>query len=610
MADSHHSESEEDEIGLLRTEGGPDDHEHVPLDDINDAETSFADGVGLNAANTDSTLEKSAEQTSSEKRETTTNLRRLYVSHTLAAWGDRMWDFAIALFMIEIWPSSILMAAVYGLCSTATIVLLGPVAGNFVDTHPRLTSVRLSTFGQNLMVLVCMVAVIIVLGMDKTTLGPLFWVLIVIIVTTGAAADLFALLGTLAVEKDWVLVVCGADSQLLAHTNAVLRRIDLTCSVVAPLVVGVIMTYVSTTVSAIAIGSWNLALAFPEYILLIRVYGHYPALRQLKPAMLAERTRKSLLHEMFDQFAALSNGWRVYFRQEIALAALALAMLYCTVLSFHAIMTAYVFFRGLDEWILSLARGCAAVFGVAATFIFPPMHRNLGLVTTGQIASVIQLLALGLALASPFVTDTSQGNCDGAADHDACIQSRNLEIILLCVGVIISRVGLWLFDLAVSQMLQERVPEAMLATVNGVQGAMQSILDMFAFVLGIIFSAPGDWRILVVISVGFVFGAFVCYSIFAAADRRRAFHRLPSSASLEERGSVENRLSVSERGSVSADEEEKGREGVVQGRVSVEGVFEEPDENETSHVRLIGGEEDEGESDKGRNREGGAKLTN
>ena len=42
-----------------------------------------------------------------------------------------------------------------------------------------------------------------------------------------------------------------------------------------------------------------------------------------------------------------------------------------------------------------------------------------------------------------------------------------------------------------------RVPAAHIARVNGVQNALQSIMDMLAFVLGIIFSQPSDWNILV-----------------------------------------------------------------------------------------------------------------
>ncbi len=34
-------------------------------------------------------------------------LWRLYISHALSTWGDRMWAFSVSLFFIEIWPESV-----------------------------------------------------------------------------------------------------------------------------------------------------------------------------------------------------------------------------------------------------------------------------------------------------------------------------------------------------------------------------------------------------------------------------------------------------------------------------------------------------------------------
>src|SRR5438105_2983613 len=45
-----------------------------------------------------------------------------------------------------------------------------------------------------------------------TTHNGIFWFFIVIIIATAAAADVGALFGTLAVEKDWVVVVTAGDS--------------------------------------------------------------------------------------------------------------------------------------------------------------------------------------------------------------------------------------------------------------------------------------------------------------------------------------------------------------------------------------------------------------
>eukprot|EP00047_Mylnosiga_fluctuans_P024531 m.163330 g.163330 ORF g.163330 m.163330 type:complete len:146 (+) comp9876_c0_seq15:263-700(+) len=122
-------------------------------------------------------------------------------------------------------------------------------------------------------------------------------------------------------------------------------------------------------------------------------------------------------------------------------------------------MTAYLYYRGISESLLSVARGAGAITGVGATFIFPPLQRRLGLTRTGSLASILQLGCLVLAFVSPFMADTGQGDCSSVApaEYDDCISGRNREIVMLSLGVVASRTGLWLFDLAVSQMLLERL---------------------------------------------------------------------------------------------------------------------------------------------------------
>lgn len=71
-------------------------------------------------------------------------------------------------------------------------------------------------------------------------------------------------------------------------------------------------------------------------------------------------------------------GWGVYRRMDVFRPALALALLYCTVLSFGSLLTAYAYYRGIDEAVLAVARGVGAAFGLLGTFVFPDLHRQFG----------------------------------------------------------------------------------------------------------------------------------------------------------------------------------------------------------------------------------------
>lgn len=44
-----------------------------------------------------------------------------------------------------------------------------------------------------------------------------------------------------AVEREWTKALCGSDSEVLARLNAAMKRIDLTCLIASPILVGLVM---------------------------------------------------------------------------------------------------------------------------------------------------------------------------------------------------------------------------------------------------------------------------------------------------------------------------------------------------------------------------------
>lgn len=49
-----------------------------------------------------------------------------------------MWNFAVAVFLVELYGNSLLLTAVYGLVVAGSVLLLGAIIGNWVDRNPRL----------------------------------------------------------------------------------------------------------------------------------------------------------------------------------------------------------------------------------------------------------------------------------------------------------------------------------------------------------------------------------------------------------------------------------------------------------------------------------------
>jgi hypothetical protein len=135
-------------------------------------------------------------------------------------------------------------------------------------------------------------------------------------------------------------------------------------------------------------------------------------------------------------------------------------------------MTAVLDWRGVPPYVLGLARAVAALVGILATVVYPSVHARLQTVRTGVWSIWLQCSLLSICVASTWV------------------QSPRVASIMLIAGVAASRLGLWMFDLSVTQLMQESVPEAERGVVGGVQKSLQSLMDMLTYVVGLVISNP------------------------------------------------------------------------------------------------------------------------
>ena len=70
----------------------------------------------------------------------------IYVSHFLSAWGDRMWTFAVGVYLADLSPNDLRLVASYGFCIGITGVLMGAIIGDVIDKYPRLKGLLIYAF--------------------------------------------------------------------------------------------------------------------------------------------------------------------------------------------------------------------------------------------------------------------------------------------------------------------------------------------------------------------------------------------------------------------------------------------------------------------------------
>lgn len=448
-------------------------------------------------------------------------LRRLYAGHALARWGTRMWEFSVGLYMIRIWPGSLLFTAIYGVVEASTVAVFGPMVGTLVDKLTYLQVVALWLGVQSLSFIVAGVSVTALLVYDdlKGTSFPVFMALVVVTNVSGALAALSTLAGTILIEREWVVVISsGHPPAVLTGINSVVRRIDLSCKLLAPVFSGLVISFVSAQASAAALALWNVASVGLEYWLLVSVYNGVPALAESSrlraadappeiadPAEVAVVGWRSRLTEQLTIIPCWES-WVVYVRQDVALPGVALAFLYFTVLSFGTLMTATLDWKGIPAYVISLARGFSAIVGIAATLLYPVVHSWVSTLRTGLWSIWMQWCCLLVCVASIWAG------------------SGLASAWMLMASVAASRLGLWMFDLAVMQLMQDGVPEQDRCVVGGVQNSLQSVFDLLTYIMGIIISDPRDFSQLIVLSFFLVTCAAVVYTLHVYRVRKHLFH--------------------------------------------------------------------------------------
>ena len=301
--------------------------------------------------------------------------------------------------------------------------------------------------------------------------------------------------------------------------NSTLRTIELTTYMLAPILVGQLFTFIGYIWTGFFIASWNIVSVAVEYILLSAIYRKYPGLSSKGAKESGDNNNEEKEETDYERFNAMSylretfNGWKIYFNHPVRNAGIGLSLLYMTVLGFDNITYGYVIMQGVPEAVLGGIVAVSAVVGVLGSIAYPLMRKCLGVDLTGFVGMFLLVSMSSLSVASVFVP--SSPFWDNFDDPDDVFKENSFtSIIVLLVGIITARFGLWIVDLSVTQILQENVEEERRGIVNGVQDSLNNALDLIKCCLVIVFYQPKAFGILILFSFASISAGWLSYAIY------------------------------------------------------------------------------------------------
>ncbi|KAF1971671.1 hypothetical protein BU23DRAFT_569829 [Bimuria novae-zelandiae CBS 107.79] len=447
-------------------------------------------------------------------------LWKLYLSHTLSTWNARTFEFSAVIFLAAIFPSTLFYASCYALFRSLTAFLLSSTIGHQVDSSERLSVVRHSIIWQRVSVAVSCGILLLLLRSTENKWTTIAWFSACVVL---AGVEKLAFVGnTVAVERDWVVVVAKGLGVPREDLNSKMRRIDLVCKLVAPLGISLVDGYSTQVAIWVVLGQNILSVVF-EYFAIAQVYKAVPGLASRKgrssPAsaeMEGQETPLSNARHVPSTFRTTIQPWKAYFLNPAFLASFSLALLYFTVLGFSSQLTTYLLALGFTSFHISSMRLVSVMLELSATCAAPFLMRRIGAVRAGlwfinfQLLTTLVTITLFM-LASPYLLTAG---------------------LALVAGVTLSRLGLWGFDLCVQYLVQEDAPEATRGSFSAIEASLQNLFELCSFATTMVWAKPEEFKWPVWVSGSVVAVSAACFAAFVRGKRG---HLLHTSRCLEKR---------------------------------------------------------------------------
>ncbi|KAK8138667.1 Solute carrier family 40 member 1 [Apiospora sp. TS-2023a] len=510
---------------------------------------------------------------------------RLYVSHAFSTWNARGYEFAAILFTARAYPDTLVAAALRMIIIYLSMIILSSSIGSWVQNAPNRLRTLLTT---------------IVVNRTSVIVGSFFWLLIlsqedlvraetvfvlpkndslkhvifVVAVTFGIVERLSSSGNLISMERDWVVTVAAPTGQPydLTHLNAVMRRIDLACKLVSPILISVIISAAGDSVRiGVIYSALTSLISIPiETVSAKGVWNSSPVLRVPKlkkeapEAASVPASASAQAVPWTSRVRQFSKGFEMYFSTAVWVPSIALALLHFNMMTWRATFITYLINIGYSIPTITLARAVGSVFEISSTVATPlgihymgkayRQRRSLaneedelevGLIepeeqkqqqhaADGQILVGLQrvglwgvswqVLNLAPVVAALWAISSSREKQETASVSLTSSAAPNLGWSLVIFSFLsFSRFGVWVFDLTTQQLTQVLVPEHQRSKFAGVETSVVNVFEIMGAAAAISFPRTEQFKWL---SLASFVAVTISWALYAGWVREQRGHLL------------------------------------------------------------------------------------
>jgi iron-regulated transporter 1 len=307
----------------------------------------------------------------------------------------------------------VLNGHIRGIITTLASICFSASIGRWIDHTPNRLKTLLSTITANRLSVIaaCVFWVFIVGGgnrdlherflaagalvspINSPVSGLIKKAFFALVLVLGVFEKLSGAANMMSMERDWVVTVAAADGQAydLTRLNAVMRRIDLICKLVAPIVLSIIISASgSVQVGVLVVGGMSAASWAVEWWCARRVWNNNSKLQRpkisrdvLDDATMAETPEElpplsrvgprsyGLLQRIVQWSFHYTRDFRQYFSSHVWIPSLALSLLHLSALSYSATFITYLLNVGFSLNLITVARALGSVVEISSTIVTP-----------------------------------------------------------------------------------------------------------------------------------------------------------------------------------------------------------------------------------------------